>query len=50
MGFLIETWYRSSPRDRKAVARVVAVVVALAATHSILGAMLLFTVVDWLLE
>ncbi len=47
---MLATWYGVDPRDRKAVARVIAVLVALIATHSVLAAMLVFSVVDWLLE
>ena len=43
-------WYGFSPRDRQLLARLVAVVIALGATHSVVGAMLAFAVIDWLLE
>jgi putative copper export protein len=43
-------WYERDPRDRKLFARLVAVVVALTCTHSVLAAMILFSVLDWLVE
>ena len=43
-------WYRRDPRDRKLFARLVAVVLALTTTRSVLGAMTVFALVDWLLE
>ena len=46
----ISAWYKRSPRDRKLFARAIAVVVALGATHSVLAAMILFRVLDWLVE